>query len=42
MGHQISVYSMTDIDKLSGDALINARILINMGMKSPSSLTKAL
>ncbi|NLM73122.1 MAG: NAD(P)H-hydrate dehydratase [Clostridiaceae bacterium] len=35
MGHQISVYSMTDIDKLSGDALINARILINMGMEIP-------
>lgn len=31
-GHLVSVYSMSDISKLDGDALTNARILTNLGM----------
>jgi NAD(P)H-hydrate epimerase len=35
MGYTISIFSMKEVDKLSGDALINGRILKNIGMYIP-------
>ncbi len=35
MGYAISVFSMTDVENLTGDAGINARILLNIGMDIP-------
>ncbi len=32
MGYAVSIFSMTDIDNLTGDALTNGQILINLGM----------
>lgn len=35
MGYAVSVFSMTEVENLTGDAGINARILRNMGMDIP-------
>lgn len=35
MGYTVSVYSMNDIDAITGDALTNARILLNLGLSIP-------
>lgn len=35
MGYAVSVFSMADIDNLTGDALINGQILKNLGMNIP-------
>lgn len=35
MGYAVSVYSMTDIEQLSGDVFTNAQILKNLGMNIP-------
>lgn len=35
MGYTVSIFSMTEIEELSGDALINGRILRNLGVDIP-------
>ncbi|MGI6085692.1 MAG: NAD(P)H-hydrate dehydratase [Acetivibrionales bacterium] len=35
MGYSVSVFSLTDVDELSGDAFINGRILKNLGVNIP-------
>lgn len=35
MGFAVSIFSMTDVESLSGDTFVNARILLNMGMSIP-------